>query len=138
MSALALAKPLRSYLAGNWNDPPRDVAKRLTENQFLSIEIVGQWWDREHDSDRQHNATLEGQLQLAEHYDIFVLCMLASEKGGEQHHHHYAGSHLGAGIALHAGKRVFVLGNVAPYTALLRNVWCQSVGELLDRIVHRR
>lgn len=123
---------LRVYLAGNWLRPPRDTANVVVagaSRRGVAIEIVGQWWDRDDNLEQQHNATLEGQLELADRYDVFVLCMSAIDGA-----HHFAGSHLGAGMALHAGKTVIVFGDTKPYTSLLMPMWCTSIEALLDRL----
>jgi hypothetical protein len=76
-------------------------------------ELVTEWWKNK-EAHASNVALLSKQIAQA---DVYVLDMRSPDFGT----HHFAGSYLGAGIALAAGKRVVV---VVPeeqkgYTSLL-------------------
>jgi hypothetical protein len=118
------ASMTKVFLAGSWTNPPTLTADMLVDS---GCRLVTEWWKNteEHAS---NVALLSRQIAEA---DVYVLDMRSPDFGT----HHFAGSYLGAGIALAAGKRVVVVvpDEQKGYTSLLPAV--TSDDELLRAVL---
>ena len=90
------------YLAGDWKEPPLKLAARLEKCGWI---IVQKWWEPADRLEAWANRKL--LLEKVTEADIFIIDLRSSRAET----HAFGGCHLGAGIALTLGKRIFALGN---------------------------
>jgi peptidoglycan/xylan/chitin deacetylase (PgdA/CDA1 family) len=118
------------FLAGDWHHPPTTTADELERRGFV---FTADWWNHKK-TYRMNKELLTRQIDAC---DVYLIDQRSPNFGK----HPFAGSILGAGMAMHAGKTVINLlpeDAEKPYTSLLAPYSTKSFEEVLLRLENAR